>query len=403
MSTPLLVLNRFHRVRSGRIGTCCLIAAALSIGGFPTADGQQPPAAASPTDQQPPADEQVEAWIEALGAADFAAREQAASDLMAVGDAVITRLSKVAETHSDPEVRIRASEIVKQLNRDDLKLRIDAFLAGEAVDLQGWSWMQAIMGDSISVRELFVEMLEAHPDLLASLEGTPRDRAVALEKVVSAVEFKMFVEQEFPDRADAISLLLPTVDPRVPLEGGFEDVLIAVLHKSAVSGLHRDNRLSAPFQSLLGRWLARSSLRNREDLLTYGLMWELPQTHELAMRTLKETQSSDALVLAFQAIAQYGDPDDAESLSGFLDDSRPAAELGFGGGEQWQTQIGDVAMAAIARLHDVPLTEIGFAKESLDDRFAFTPEDLGFPADDPDARQQAKTKVQKLLEQKEGL
>ena len=338
-----------------------------------------------------------------LGSADFATRERAASELAAVGDAVLPRLGQVAKEHADPEVRMRAGEIVKQLTRDDMKVRIEEFLAGKDVNFKGWTWMQAVMGDSPSVRELFVEMLASYPELLAAMEGTVRDRALELEKVVAAIEYKIFGKMEFPDRADALSLLLPTVDPRVPLEGGYEDVLIAVLQKPAVSKLHRDPRLSMPFQRLLGRWLPRSSLRNREELLFYGLSWKIPQTHALALRTLQDSLQTEALVYAFQAIALYGDKSDAASLAPFIDDARPAAELGFANGDRQQTQLGDVAMAAIARLHDIPLKNLGFARESVDDRFAFVPDDLGFPVDDDQARDEAKKKVKQLLKPNEGL
>ncbi len=342
-------------------------------------------------------DEQIAGWVDSLGSRDFAIRERAASQLMAVGGAVLGRLREVAGTHGDPEVRIRAGEIVKQLTRGDLKVRIDAFLAGKQVDFEGWTITQGILGDSAGVRELFVQMLKSHPDLAASMEGTPRDRAMALKKVIAAVEHKIYQQREFPDSADAIALLLPTIDPNVPLDGGFEEILMAVLLKPAGGTLQRDAQLAGPFRALLGRWIPRSSIKNRDEILFYGLSWQMGETGELARRTLGEVQQSETLVYALQAIAQFGGDRDVLLVAKLLDNKRPAAELGFANGKRLRTEVGDVAMATIARLMDVPLQKIGFAKESVDERFAFRADDLGFPVGDEFARAAARKKIDALV------
>lgn len=350
-------------------------------------------------------DEQIEGWIESLGSRDFAIRERAASELMSVGGAVLSRLQKVASHHEDAEVRIRAGEIVKQLTRGDLKVRIDAFLAGKDVSFEGWTITQQIMGDSARVRELFVQLIQSYPELLASMEGTPRDRAVALTKVVVAVEDKVFRQRQFPDAADVIALLLPTVDPNVPLVGGFEEILIAVLQKPASTSLHRDAQLAGPFRVLLESWIPRCSIENGDEVLSYGLSWEIRQTHTLALKMLGEVQQADTLVLAFQAIAQFGTESDAQAIVKFLGDKRPSAELGFANGKRLRTEVGDIAMATIARLYDVPLMKIGFPKESVDEKFAFRAEDLGFPDGDELARASARKKILDLInpDAEEGL
>ncbi len=253
------------------------------------------------------------------------------------------------------------------------------------------------MGDSPKVRELFVEMLKSHPELTASLEGTARDRAMALEKVVASVEHKMYVDLQHPTAADIIALLLPASDMNVPLDGTFEDALISVLQKRAASELHRDVQLSGPFKALLHRWIPRGSMKNREEILFYGLMWDIRSTRTLALQTLLEAEQAETLVLAFQAIARFGNEQDSRALAKFLDDKRVAAEVGSSDGQRLRTELGDVAMATIARLHDVPLSKIGFQKDSINEKFGFSPEDLGFPMDDETARKATRTKIDQLL------
>ena len=376
------------------VGICIVASATAQSPGGDTAktledDSQEAPAEAT--------EAEIAEWIESLGSRDFAARERAAGNLASLGKSVIARLREVASGHQDPEIRLRASEIVKQLTRGDMRSRIEAFLAGKDVSFDGWTLTQAIMGDSNGVRELFVAMLTSYPDLMTAMEGTPRDRALALEKTVGSIEQKMFVKRQAPEAADAIALLLPAIDPNVPLEGAYENILMAVLQKSAVSDIHRNAQLSAPFHVLLGRWMSRSSVDNREEVLFYGLSWHVTQTRALAIRTLREVQQTETLTLAFQAIARFGSEDDSAEVARFLDDKRPAAERGFANGKRLRAEVGDIAMATIARLHDVRLTKIGFAKDSVDDRFAFLIDDLGFPVDDETLRKAARAKIDALI------
>jgi hypothetical protein len=63
-----------------------------------------------------------------------------------------------------------------------------------------------------------------------------------------------------------------------------------------------------------------------------------------------------------------------------------------------RTEVSDLAVAAIARLHDVPLTQLGFPKDSRHARFSFLSEEIGFPVDRPEAREAARKKIQPLIE-----
>ncbi len=343
-------------------------------------------------------EEEVDRWIESLGSTSFATRETAATRLAEIGKPILEKLSEVSEKHHDPEVRIRAVQIVNQLTQGDLNRRVNAFLSGKDVPFEGWRTMRAIFGDTHNVREIFVEMLQVYPDVTTSLEGTSRDRAMALEKVVAGVRNKMFQELKFPSAADAISLLLPASDLAVPLDNGFDDVMLAVLYKPAVSELHRNIQMSRPLRVLIGRWLPRSSIKNRDETLTYGLSYEIHQTYELAVKTLTESQQTEILAIAMQAIAKFGSKNDCQAIAKFLDDKRAASERGFADGKPLRTELGDVAMATIARLHEIPLQEIGFHQESIDDKFAFSLDEIGFPIGEEEGRIAARKKIDELIQ-----
>ncbi len=370
---------------------------------LPKSDSPTQPQVAPPTDRSKPSaeahptatDEEIEQWIEELGSSAFADRERAASRLSELGQAIIPRLTELGKEHHDPEVRIRANKIVRQLTAGDLNRRIEAFLSGKDVGFEGWDTISSIFGDSNSVREMFVELVQVYPDLTVALDGTSRDRAMALERAIVTVRQKM--TRDFPSVADTIALLLPSSDPAVPLNNGFDDLMLSVLYKPAIGKMYRDPNMATPTKVLVGRWLPRSKLKNREEILMYGMTNSNRYTYDLAIKTFEESDDAMILASAIQAVTVFGDEDDAERLADYLDDDRVVSENGFYNGKPLRVELGDAAMAAIARLHDMSLKQVGFPTESVDERFGFALNETGFIVGDDESRSAARKKIEMLV------
>lgn len=341
---------------------------------------------------------QIERFIEQLGSNQFASRERAATALLQLGKPIIPRLRLLVSRSDDPEVRIRAGEIVKQLTRGDMKQRVDAFLAGEDQTFEGWDIFNEALGDTLRIRELFIDLQSRFPELTSSLGGAARDKTIALEKVVAGVTHHIFVERKSPTAADVFALLIPATDPQVPLEGSYEKLLLAVLRMHEISKLYRDPQLSTQFKALVSSWLPRSSIENREEILFYGLMSDIASTRDLALRTLTETQQTEPLAMALQALSRFGRTHDDVVVAKLLDDTRVVAERGFVNGKRRRTTLGDVAMATIARLHDKPLTEVGFADDADNEKMGFLFDEIGFPIDDDQVRRSVRQQIEEILE-----
>ncbi len=345
-------------------------------------------------------DPQIQKWIEDLGADSFAMRERAASHLMQRGIEILPALRLAATNATDPEVRLRTEQLVRQLTEGDLQIRIDAFLAGDDVEFDGWRETQDFMGDSPSVREMFVELMLEHPDITKSLAGSPRERFMAMTAAMGRVQNKMFVQLEVPSRADVIALLLPANDPNVPFNQDFESLMISLLRKEAANRLHRDIQLGGPTDALVSGWVNRSSLNNRAEILFFAMSWDLQRALPLARRTLAEATSVETIAMALQTISRFGDKADTALVVNLLDDTRVVSERGYARGEKLTTQLGDVAMATIALLHDVSLADVGFTRAERHPTFSFLLDDLGFPdkaAADDVSREQARERVDELI------
>ena len=359
---------------------------------------QQDPAKAIASDQQ------IEGWIEMLGSNKFAIRERAAMKIIAAGDTVVPRLQQLAVSAADPETRLRAGELVRQITRGNQEARFESFLAGTSDRLEGWASARLVLGrDSGPTRELYVEIFRSHPEVPASLTGRQEDRAVAMNTVAARVRKARIEQRRFETRADAVALLLPLAYDRDTLTSEYEQLLIRTLSGTAGTELYKDPTLTVPYRNLVARWALRSGIDSRRDLLWLMMRHDVATAGDLAMRTLARTNDPETVTCALQAIARFGDRRIADSIMSLVDDDRVVVPNGFVRGNPSRTELGDVAMATVAILYDIPLAEVGFDGATKDPKFGFRPEEVGFEMRDRKKRNAARQKlIIKVTEKKIG-
>lgn len=345
----------------------------------------------------PPSAVEIRELFMQLGSAEFAVRERAVDGLTELGSSIVPQMQAMVAKSNDPEVKLRAGQIIKQLTDGDLASQIDAFLAGGNVNFPGWPIARLVLGDNGAIRELFVQMMSEHPEIVASLEQTTRDRAVALDKVLVDIQNKMFKQRKFPNQADTFALLLATIDNDVPISELFERVMLSTLQKEAATKIRTDAQLSGPFKGLLKRWIVRCRQENRHLVLLLTMEWDMEIGMPVAVETLTESDQPETLAIAMQTIARFGGREQVEFVVPFLDDKQTVQERGFVRGKEVMTQVGDVAMVTIARLFNLELSELGFPKNSDDPIFSFRVAEVGFAADDNGSRIATRKKIDELL------
>ena len=367
------------------------------------AQEQDPVPSEDPVPVEDPADSLIEGYtpgeindlVSQLGAKEFAVRERASDELMQIGTAIIPRMKEVKATADDPEIRLRASEIVRQLTSGDLAAQIESFLAGEDVEFEGWQTIRGLFGDTQGARDVFVELMTQHPKLVSSLEGETRDRALAAEAVISVVQNAMTVERRFPNRADVFALLLASVDPKVPDNATLESQVIMVLNQNPVRQIRKDWQLNRPFELLLAIWMSRSTMANRQEILEIGMRMDFRASLELALRTVRESDDTDVIITALQTIARFGQQRNAIALRDLIHDNRAVRFVGFSEDPDLTRQLGDAVMVTITILHKLPLKDFGFPRVEVHPKVGFTLDNVGFSS--PKDREKARDIISELF------
>lgn len=336
-------------------------------------------------------------WIDQLGWAGFADREQATGKLRSLGKQALPVLRKAAQEHPDLEVRMRASDVATGIAGSETAGRVDAFLSGKGGSMEGWDVARKILGDGVRVRELFVEIYLRHEPAAAALAGSTQQRTKAFRSTIVEIQRGMYVEHRSPTGADLIALLVLANDQDMPISGIEEDALLDMMRRDAKSRLLIDAQVSGMFRALLSGWLSRKDLNNPEKLLWLALDSELEDALPLALKTLQKSTDPPALAISMQAIARFGDKTNIEDVAKYLNDERLASEVQYFGGNVIESQLRDAAMATIVLLSDRKLAEFDMDDNAVHPKAGFMIQSIGFPIENNELRLQAIEKVKKEL------
>jgi hypothetical protein len=366
-----------------------LLALALS----PAAPGAELTAEARASDLIPADAGQVQRLIDQLGHEKFAEREAAARTLLAVGLPAFGPL-KEAGRHADPEVRFRAAKILAELRQRDFQRRLQAFSANlessEEYELPGWHEFRRLVGDTRDTRDLFVKMQTDDPRLMQSLEDGPRAAGEMLD--FRALQLL----QPFGDQpaaeitlGSAAAFLFVAGRSDVPLSdfgaGGVYRLCVDEAVRSAVSG----GPYQEPLRQMLSTWIVRESSANMEyQKLLLAMQYDLKAGLAPAVQVLEQAGHPPHLrQQAMVAVAKFGDASHIALLEQSLTDETPYPPRQLERNKGVQTEMRDVALAALVALTKQRFQDYGMAHVTSAPSFVFLPQSCGF--DSPAERQKA--------------
>ena len=147
--------------------------------------GQEPQAPqAESTPSSEPAEEstlqlsdaEIADLVAKLGSQQFNEREAATRQLQKVGQAALPQLREATQS-KDREIRIRAEQLVKAMEEKIRKSVTLKFLreTDPSLDygMKGWKFASGILGTTRKSRELYLQIYQADPKLVALLDESP--------------------------------------------------------------------------------------------------------------------------------------------------------------------------------------------------------------------------------------
>lgn len=336
--------------------------------------------------EQQSTEQQVDRLVEMLASGKFKTREAASEELYQLGATAIPSMRRHREGLTDAEQIDRLERIVAKLTDHAFENQIENFLQGKPTDLNGWPEFEEIFGDTPQVREMFVDLFREHPYAVKALGGTKREVLEAITKVNSRLRQLGIGISKTPRRIDLLALLLPPTISDVETDAQYDIGIYSLLNLHPANEMRGDPAFGEPFTKVVVKWMEKSHLSIRDRVLRIALDWKLDIARDLAIKTLSQNPDPQLLSRAIQALASRGTLADTALLAKYLNDPTVVVRNHYIGSTESNVQIRDVAAAAIAHLHSVPVTDVGFIKPASHDILGIIIEDLVVHVEDPSDR-----------------
>src|SRR5262245_2530985 len=329
----------------------------------------------------PPADADVkkraELLVAQLGDPDYRDREKAAKELLTIGyaakDAVLA-----GQRSADQEISDRCTKLYPAIWKHDLEKRVQRFLDEPAgplpEDLPGAARWLKLAGDTNASRELYGEMVKAHPDPLLDVELHPERVPTAYLEHVRNVYTRIMPRpvgttttvRPGPAVEDVLLFLFlgAVGDVRTSVPPGTSTTYFYQFLNSANFAAKLSAGASgAPVRKLFAAWLEKERypilLRRGMDVAAQNKVAECRAT------VLKIAADSRTVLYmratALLGLAKLGTKDDLTELEPFLKDKTQIAIVRVNG-EPWAIQMRDVALGAAVQLAGESLADFGFER-----------------------------------------
>jgi hypothetical protein len=329
--------------------------------------------------------------IHKLGSDVYREREDAHADLVKMGRLARPALLEAAANDPDPEVRFRCSRLLPKAGSDDLKARLDTFLADTEGkydhNLPGLKQYRKGVGTDEKARALFVEMVKSpyNVDLLQTLEGTTADagRAISDRRMTM---FSLTQQRNFGGRvqpgqqiplADIACLLfaesiIPSKEiPRTGIWSGVSGVTFLTQQQSSTNALNNPNTPHGEgFKRIVASWLETRDDVNDLNQLAYVAGQQLksfPQSMPLLRKIIgTEGVYGYARGQALMYLVQARPKEELPFLKTLLKDDTLVTTVWFGNNNvnpqqnQHQCLMKDVALAMLLTHTDQKMQDYGY-------------------------------------------
>jgi hypothetical protein len=316
--------------------------------------------------------------VHRLGSEVYREREEAQAQLAKMGRLARPALLEAFASDPDPEVRFRCSRLLPRAGADDLKARLDTFLADTDSkydhDLPGLKPFRKITGSDRQARDLFVEIFKSphNIELLEMLDKSPAEagRAIADRRSMlwgmlqqrNNFNGRFQPQQPIPLTDIACLLFAESVTPskEIPRNNMFAFVtgVFFVTQPSSMSVLRgEDSPRAEVYKRIIGHWM-----ESRDDVNELN---QLPDMVGPQLRGFKETTPLLRRIAKHEGVTGYAKArslmylmqqrgkEEVDFVRSFLTNDSPVTSVWFGGNVnqqvpmQLQSLLKDVALAML--------------------------------------------------------
>ncbi|MCA9205156.1 MAG: hypothetical protein KDA59_19020 [Planctomycetales bacterium] len=329
-----------------------------------------------------------------LGNPEFAARERATEQLIRIGMPALPALEGGLD-QSDREIRYRCERILAIVREVDFRRRLNEFLnnpdKSDGMGLPSWESYRERIGEEPEARQIFVEMQKATPELLETLEHNPAatPEVVAARVAVLQQGLQNPTDRREPTVGAVAALLFAAGQENINIDHNTSSYVYQFVYQKGFREAITAGPQRETLRRLLGGWIRRADGDTAYQGMILAVHYELPEGLQPAIRTLSQPNLAQqhARLYAILVVAKLGNRRQIELLEQQLDD-----KLAYGGNQkinnvEYQSQMRDIALAALWHLVDEDPKDHGFDHIRPTPQTVFDVSSVGFANDE--SRQKA--------------
>ncbi len=326
---------------------------------------------------------EISELVQQLGAEEFSARETATQRLMEIGLSAAPAM-EIGLSDPDREIRFRCARILHAVKRLDFKKRLDAFAESEGqgdITLPGWERFRESIGSDGPARAVFVEMQRAESEIIDAAEKSPERGSQALTLRCQQLQEGIRMHRAQLNLGTIAAMLFIATNKKIVLPEAASAAVFGFCYQpSFQTAIDRGNGKEV-VRRLLGQWVARSDGRNAYQALALSMRYDLQQGIEVAESTLTNGNQAYVVQYAMLMIAKLGTEKHLPLLESYLDDNTRTTTRRINN-VSFETQIRDVALAALIHLAGEDPKKFGFSRLQRHQQVVFSTSTLGFKDDD---------------------
>ena len=321
------------------------------------------------------------ALVSRLGHQEFAMRERAAAELIALELDAAAALKNGTQSR-DREIRLRSTKLLGWISQIDLERRFERFKNDPDTEqdygLPGWDAFREVVGDSPESRAVFVSMHEEESQLLGQVGGNQKRLVDALADRCDQLRGQTIFGRVQVRLGTTATLLFVATRDGVEVSPLVQAVVFMACGGSSFGAAVESGPSREVLATLAERWIDRQppqATTNALDLgLSLGLKGCLPRAREVFQSPVASLSDR---IFACLCLCSFGDESDFARLETYLDDVNICVR-GAVNGEIVVTEMRDIALACLVRLAKQEPREFGFDRLELERRMVFNLASLGF-------------------------
>jgi hypothetical protein len=342
----------------------------------------------------------VELLVQMLGDEQFAKRERATSRLVEIGSTAKDALRQGTQ-HPDREIRYRCLRILALVEENDFERRLAAFATGQDDEhrLPGWQRYHEQFGGQAESRAMFVEMQRAEPDLMKSIDAGTQAVSKTLEVRCLEIQQRQPFTREPVPLGSIVAMLFAVSDQQVRVPQTTGAVLATLCYQPEIHNAMHDGGRRPIVRRLLGDWINRNDNWAVFQNLALAMRYEMKEGL-VAARQLIENPGNQPYIRqnAILAIVKLGGRSDIPLLETLLEDESRCAIQKMED-KTYETQLRDVALAAILLIKGKDPKDFGFDRLQRHDMNVLVTGSVGFVSDEE--RLEAREKFRKACAEEE--